>query len=344
MKSRLLGGMTAREFLRRHWQKRPLFVRAALPQFDGLLDARALGALSLRDDVESRRVTRRGRRWETTQGPFRKVFFAKKDFTLLVSGLNLHLDAADRLLRRFDFVPQARLDDVMVSFAAPGGGVGPHVDSYDVFLLQGEGVRRWTVWSPGGTKRAFLSRSGDLLYLPPGWKHDGVALEPCFTYSIGFRAPRGREFAAAFLDFLHERGLPDGRYRDPHLAPARRAAAIPAGMISFAGQVLKKIRWSNAEVLHFLGEYLTMPKSHLVFAPSHTKGPWIRLDAKTQLLYRGTQFFINGDAFRLPARDCPAMRELADQRGIAENRLARQAALIREWRRAGYVHLEKRDG
>ena len=123
MKLRMLGGLTAREFLRRHWQKRPLFVRAALPRFEGLLDARALGALSLRDDVESRIVLRRGRRWETTPGPFAKVSFAKRNFSLLVSGVNLHLESADRLLRRFDFVPQARLDDVMVSYAAAGGGV-----------------------------------------------------------------------------------------------------------------------------------------------------------------------------------------------------------------------------
>ena len=123
------------------------------------------------------------------------------------------------MLRRFAFVPQARLDDVMVSYATPGGGVGPHVDSYDVFLLQGPGRRRWRV----GGRTASSPRPGDLLYLPPGCEHDGVALEPCFTYSIGFRAPRGAELGAAFLDWLHERGLPDARYRDPGLAPARAA-------------------------------------------------------------------------------------------------------------------------
>ena len=146
MNSRLLGGLTSREFLRRHWQKRPLLVRRALQGALRLLDERALTALARRDDVESRIVERRANRWDTAHGPFRKKFHAKKkNWTLLVSGVNLHLAAADALLRRFDFVPQARLDDVMVSFASPGGGVGPHVDSYDVFLVQGPGRRRWRI-------------------------------------------------------------------------------------------------------------------------------------------------------------------------------------------------------
>ena len=178
--------------------------------------------------------------------------------------MNLHNAKADALLRRFSFIPQARLDDVMVSYATPGGGVGPHIDSYDVFLLQGAGRRRWTI-SNGGNRAVYVAEPGDLLYLPPGWRHDGVALEPCFTYSIGFRAPRGAELASAFLDWLHERGLPDARYRDPRLAPARRAAEIPAPMISFTQQALGRIRWSRGDVASFLGEYLSMPKPHVVF-------------------------------------------------------------------------------
>ncbi len=339
MKSRLLGGLTAREFLRRHWQKRPLFVRAALPQFEGVLDYRALSALAARDDVESRIVERRGGRWKTTHGPFGKVMPKKRNFTILVSGVNLQVAAADRLLRSFAFVPQARLDDVMVSFATAGGGVGPHIDSYDVFLLQGPGHRRWRVGN-----RVYLAAPGDLLYVPPGWRHHGVAVDRCFTYSIGFRAPRGAELGAAFLDFLHERGLPDATYRDPGLAPTRRPAAIPPEMIRFSTKVIKQIRWSGADVQRFLGEYLTQPKPHVVFRPTRAKGGWLRLDGKTQLLYCGGRFFINGDTFSLQRRDRRAMRELADRREVRATRLAWQAKLIGEWRRAGYVHLEKRDG
>ena len=346
MNSRLLGGLTPRVFLRRHWQKRPLFVRRALHGALRLPDERALTALARRDDVESRIVERRANRWDTAHGPFREKFHAKeKNWTLLVSGVNLHLAAADALLRRFDFVPQARLDDVMVSFASPGGGVGPHVDSYDVFLVQGPGRRRWKISPPGKSKvQTFIAEPGDLLYLPPGWRHDGVALEPCFTYSIGFRAPRGAELGAAFLDWLHERGLPDAAYRDPGLAPPRRLASIPREMLLFTQKALRRIRWSRADVARFLGEYLTQPKPHVVFQPTRAKGKWIRLDPKTQLLYCDARFFINGDAFSLPTRDRRAMRELADRREVSAIRLAWQAKLIGEWRRAGYLHLEKRDG
>src|SRR6267142_2561094 len=145
MRLRFLGGLAPRAFLRRYWQKRPLFVPNALPGFAGVLGKRVLAALAARDDVESRIVERRGNRWDTRHGPFKKAAIRKEDSTLLVSGVNLHLQAADELLRRFAFIPQARLDDVMVSYATPGGGVGPHVDSYDVFLLQGPGRRRWRV-------------------------------------------------------------------------------------------------------------------------------------------------------------------------------------------------------
>src|SRR5256886_7331862 len=219
MTLRLLGGLPPRTFLRRYWQKRPLFVRGALPAFRGVVDERALAALAARDDVESRLVERSGRRWNTAYGPFKSVSLKKINSSLLVSGVNLHVEAADRLLRRFDFVRQALLDVVMVSFATRGGGVGPQVDSYDVFLLQASGRRHWRVW--GSDKRAFeyLAETGDLLYLPPGWRHDGVALGPCFTYSIGFPAPRGPELGAAFPGWLPEPGLPPAASRGPRLMP-----------------------------------------------------------------------------------------------------------------------------
>lgn len=335
MDPRLLGGLSPRAFLRRYWQKRPLFVADALPGFAGVIDKRALGALALRDDVESRMVERRGSRWNTAHGPFRKILFKKRDWTLLVSGVNLHIAAADALLRRFSFIPQARLDDVMVSYAVPGGGVGPHVDSYDVFLLQGPGRRRWRFG-----KETIVAKPGDLLYLPPGIEHDGVALETCTTYSIGFRAPRGSELGAAFLDWLHEHGLPDAAYRDPHLAPVVHPARIPAQMLAFTGDLLSRIRWSRSDVADFLGRYLSAPKPHLVFRPSRRRGSLVELDPKTQLLYCGERFFINGESFSVSRPEL--VRELADRRRASAARLAPVARLIAEWRRAGYVHFSKK--
>jgi 50S ribosomal protein L16 3-hydroxylase len=336
----LLGGLTPREFLRRHWQKKPLFVRGALPRFAGVVDERQLCALAARDDIESRVVERRGRRYETVHGPFKNVRAKRRDWTLLVSGVNLHHDDADRLLRRFSFVPQARLDDVMVSYATPGGGVGPHVDSYDVFLLQGSGRRRWRI----GSRTTWVASAGDLVYLPPGVRHDGVALEPCTTYSIGFRAPGGAELGAAFLDWLHERGLPDAHYRDPRLAPAREPARLPREMVAFAAGVLSRIRWTRGDVERFLGEYLTAPKAHLVFQPQATRrlAGRVRLDPKSQLLYSGRRFFINGDSLTPAASAAAVLRRLADERSVAASALAgeRLARLISDWQRRGYVRVE----
>ena len=335
MNQKLLGDLTPRAFLARHWQKRPLFVRCAIAPPE-LIDERALTALARRDDVESRIVQRRGSRWNTEHGPFARIKASRINWSVLVNGVNHHVDGADELLRRFSFVPQARLDDVMVSYATPGGGVGPHVDSYDVFLIQGAGRRRWRVG-----RRVYVAEPGDLIYVPPGVEHDGVALEPCFTYSVGFRAPRGAELGAAFLDWLHERGLPDAHYRDPGLRPAARPGHIPPELMIFTRQFLAKIRWTDAEAARFLGEYLTQPKPHVVFRPTLAKGAWIRLDAKTQLLYSDERFFINGESFSLPARDRARMRELADRRCIVARRLASQSKLIGEWRRAGWLRLDK---
>src|SRR5258706_5022830 len=228
MEEALLGGLSPQVFLRRHWQKKPLLVRRALPGFRGVIEKRALFGLAGRSEVESRLVERRGKHWKVTQGPLARTRLAQagpRNWTLLVSGVNCYSEGVERLLRRFAFIPQSRLDDVMVSYAAPGGGVGPHADSYDVFLVQGAGRRRWRIARPrkfallpgaqlkliAGFKaeEEVLLEPGDLLYLPPGWGHDGVALDPCFTCSVGFRAPRGAELAAAVLDHLHERGLPD---------------------------------------------------------------------------------------------------------------------------------------
>jgi len=342
---KLLGGLAPRTFLRRHWQKRPLLVRNAMPHFDGLLDSRELGALARRDDVESRIVKRRGGKWETEHGPFGREITLRKSATLLVSGVNLHSSAADALLRRFDFVPQARLDDLMVSYATPGGGVGPHVDSYDVFLLQGPGRRRWKIWLSGTKTQTHVLGPGDMLYLPPGMKHDGVALDPCYTYSIGFRAPRGAELGAAFLDWLHERGLPDAQYRDPGLAPARRPARIPDDMLRFAGNFLERISWSRRDVAAFVGEYLTAPKPHVVFRPGRGQRPLdgslVVLDPKSQLLYSGSTFFMNGDALRLGGRNAKSLRHLADKRSSPGSALRGLAAQIMEWHGAGYLHLLK---
>lgn len=386
MELSLLGGLSARDFLRRHWQKKPLLARAALPGLAGLIDREALVSLATRRDVESRLVERRAAGWRLSHGPLRKARLARagrRDWTLLVSGVNHFCSAAERLLRRFDFVPRARLDDVMVSYAVPGGGVGPHFDSYDVFLLQGAGRRVWRLArshrasgprcdAPGGSpfrlepnaplrliadfqpEEEYLLEPGDLLYLPPGWGHDGVALEDCFTYSVGFRAPRAAELSAAFLDFLHQRGLRDAEYRDPGLRPAAHPARIGAALADWARSRLTAIRWSEADMETFIGEYLSTPKPHVVFQRPRralARAALLRrlehadvaLDTRTQLLYRGARLFVNGETLRPRPAQWHALAALADLRRAPGRAFVRAALgdLVYAWYRSGFLRLER---
>jgi len=366
MEETLLGGLSPQVFLRRYWQKRPLLVRRALPESCAVIKKRALFAFASRTDIESRLVQRRGKKWRVTHGPLSQSMLrwaGARDWTLLVNGVNHHDAQAEQLLRRFAFVPQARLDDVMVSYAAPGGGVGPHFDSYDVFLVQARGRRRWRLARPRDfelvpdvplkliarfrAEREVVLEPGDLLYLPPGWGHDGVALDACCTYSVGFRAPRGAELAAAFLDHLHERGLPDAAYRDPGLRPAARPARIGPELVRFAETQLARIRWTRGDVEDFLGRHLSTPKGNIVFKGSTGKVPSLSrceviLDPKTQMLYLNSRFFINGEVLRPRAPQRRALAALADLRQAPGRALARAGLgrLILDWHRSGYLRLE----
>jgi len=348
-------------------------VRGALPGFGGAITKSALCALAARGDVESRLVERRNSRWRVTHGPLERAGLTRlarsnaRNWTLLVNGANHHNAQAEDLLRRFAFAPQARLDDVMVSYAARGGGVGPHFDSYDVFLVQGKGRRRWRLAKARPEPRPFslipdaplkliagfraeaevVLEPGDLLYLPPGWGHDGIALEPCFTYSVGFRAPRGAELAAAFLDHLHERGLRDAVYRDPGLRPAARPALIGPDLAAFAEAQLARIRWTRGDVEEFLGRYLSTPKANIVFSANRNFSGKIRnrtvnLHPKTQMLYRGSRFFVNGEVLQPRRAQRQALAMLADRRRAPGAVLARAGLehLILEWHRAGFLLLE----
>jgi 50S ribosomal protein L16 3-hydroxylase len=372
MQQRLPGGMDASRFLRRYWQREPLLVRSAFPGISGWPGKQKLFTLARRTDVESRLVARRGKRWSVAHGPFIHSLARQptRDWTLLVHGVNHHCTEAEQLLRRFSFLPQARLDDVMVSFAAPGGGVGAHYDGYDVFLIQGSGRRVWRIerkrhfaevpdtplrliadFTP---QEEYLLEPGDMLYLPPGWGHDGVALEPSFTYSVGFRAPRAAELAVELLDILQERGFPDREYRDPGLQAARRPAQIDARMLRFAEDAIRGVRWSRNDVHACLGRFLTTPKQHVVFEPparrrsragflSALRSSCVRLDARTQLLYCGRHFFINGEEIRPAAAPARALARLADDRKLEGRALARCGAgdLLYGWYQDGYLDLER---
>jgi 50S ribosomal protein L16 3-hydroxylase len=367
-----LGSLKLAEFLRRHWQKRPLLVRNALPECSRIAQRDAIFGLAAHEDLESRLVERRGRRWRVRHGPFDPRALARlprSGWTLLVQGVETALPAARALLDRFSFIPHARLDDVMVSYAPAGGGVGPHFDDYDVFLVQGEGRRRWRVSRqrdlelvPGAPlkilrrfrpAREWVLGPGDLLYLPPRCAHDGVALRGgCVTFSVGFRAPAAQELGARFLDYLQDRLRLPGIYSDPGLKPQRRPGRLGDDMVRGAGKFLQRIRWRDADVVRFLGCHLTEPKAHVMFArprrplPQHAFAAGvahrgIRLAAPTRMLFRGRTLFINGEAIPAGAAAARLLSRLADRRSLPpQPRPGREAAqLLYQWYRSGYIIL-----
>jgi 50S ribosomal protein L16 3-hydroxylase len=366
-----LGNLTAGQFLRHYWQKKPLMARGALPECASLVGRDTLFTLAARDDLESRLVSRNGDRWRVNHGPFTARQLSRlprSGWTLLVQGVDRVLAAVQELSHRFAFVPYARFDDVMVSYAPSGGGVGPHFDSYDVFLVQGEGARRWRVsrqrdlalvdGAPLRILRRFrpsrewLLHPGDLLYLPPRWAHDGEAVGPCITYSVGFRAPRAQELGERFLEFMQDRIRLDGIYSDPGLKPQRRPARLPDDMLRKARQTLGRIRWDDAGIVSFLGSYLSEPKDAVVFARPHRPVPegafgaqlarrGVRLAPQTRMLFRSRTLFINGEAHPAGAPAAQLLSRLADRRSLPPlRRVDRESAgLLYRWYRAGYVTL-----
>ncbi len=371
----LLGGITARQFLREHWQKKPLLVRQAIPGFRGVLSTSELLRLAGAGDVESRLVTRRRRKWLLQRGPFSKSQFTqlpKKNWTVLVQDLNHFVAAGRELLRAFSFIPYSRLDDLMVSYATPGGGVGPHFDSYDVFLLQGKGARRWRISaqrdltmapnSPLNILKNFKSEHewtlspGDMLYLPPNFAHEGVAESECTTYSIGFRAPSAQELAFNFLNFLQDKLKLDGMYSDPDLRAQTHPAEISAAMVRQAARLLKGLDWNNESCAQFLGSYLTEPKSQVFFAAPEDPldaaefrreiaARGIALDLKSRMLSHKTWTFINGECISTPPSAAALLRELSDRWMIAPNKFIDQTSLrlLREWYVNGYLALRREE-
>jgi 50S ribosomal protein L16 3-hydroxylase len=273
------------------------------------------------------------------------------------------------VLERFDFIPHARVDDLMVSYAVPGGGVGPHVDSYDVFLLQGRGRRRWRIsrqrdiaFVPGLPLRIlarfepeseWVLEAGDMLYLPPGVAHEGVAESECLTWSVGFRAPTDAELVAGFLDHLRDRMAPEGQYGDAGAKPALHPGAIPRALEEHAARVMRSVRWSKSDVREFTGRYLTEPRPQAWFAPPPrplSRAAFARLAARrglaldpgSRFAFSGRMFFLNGEAVPVAAAARAMARRLADRRRLAAPIEAPAAFwdTAHDWYRRGCLAIE----
>ena len=362
----LLGGLSAAQFMRRHWQKKPLLVRQAIPQFTPPVSRAGLFALAAQEGVESRLVQQVKDVWKLRHGPFsRRALPAlqQPDWTLLVQGVDLHNDQVHALMQQFRFVPEARLDDLMISYASDGGGVGPHFDSYDVFLLQAHGRRRWRigrqkdlslrddiplkVLAQFEPEEEFVLEPGDMLYLPPRYAHDGVAEGECMTYSIGFRAPARAELAQELLMRVAEDAGEDDTpvlYRDAGQNAVEQPAAIPERLHDFAREALQRALSEPLVLERALGEYLTEPKPSVWFEP-HGAGVMLEgleLDRRTRMMYDVHHVFINGESYRAAGRDATLMRRLADARRLHGRDLARASddalELLSSWCDAGWAH------
>jgi 50S ribosomal protein L16 3-hydroxylase len=373
----LLGGLTPTQFLAEYWQKKPLLIKNATPDFTGLLSPEDLAGLACEDEVQSRIVLQKGEKWTLKNGPFDERDFSKlpnKDWTLLVQSVNHYLPEATELLQQFDFIPHARLDDLMVSYAPDGGGVGPHFDSYDVFLLQGQGKRLWRVSEQSDlslvdgaplrilknfeTEQEWLLEAGDMLYLPPQIAHWGIAVsdgtQDCMTYSIGFRAPKHQELASEFLGFMQDRLSQEklvltGIYQDSDLTLSNHPAEISKDMVGKVGEILNKIQWSEHDIAQFLGGYLSEPKPDVIFEANKKISlkafgeklakTGIGLDLKSQMLFSDDTFYLNGETVTFKGEAAALLRTLADKR-IAPAYKTQDEVLLQQlydWYIAGYL-------
>ncbi|MDD5471615.1 MAG: cupin domain-containing protein [Sideroxydans sp.] len=375
MKNLLLGGLSPQKFLRDYWQKKPLLIRQAVPGFKGLLDPKQLMALACDEDTQARLVTYQRGEFDLRHSPFVAKDFSglskKGQWSVLVQGVNHFLPEATELLKRFDFIPHARLDDLMVSYAPKGGGVGPHFDAYDVFLLQGYGHRRWQISTQADqtliegaplrilkdfrVEQEWVLEPGDMLYLPPHCAHNGIAEDDCMTYSIGFRTPWHQELAEQFLVYLQDRIDVQGTYADPDLKLQKHPSEIGPAMLKKVGAAIRKVRWDDEDVANFLGCYLSEPKPHIFFdGPARPLSATrfseavlkrgVELNLKTLMLCQDKTVFVNGEAYKLRKNDYRVLRELADTRRLpAEAALTQDAmGLLYEWYLDGYLAPETR--
>ena len=366
--AQMLAGLTPTQFMKRYWQKKPLLIRNAFPGFQPLLSRPELFALEGTESVESRPIVHQASGWKLRHGPFSKRAFPpfrQPRWSLLVQGVDLHLDAAQHLLQRFRFVPDARLDDLMISWASDGGGVGPHFDSYDVFLLQASGQRLWRIGrqkdlsleqgvplkilSHFVPEEEHLLNPGDMLYLPPRWAHDGIAVgDDCMTYSAGFRVPQRGGLAGELMERMADEFDDSTLFRDPDQPATDTPAAMPASLESFATDALQRLLADRISLACALGEVMTEPKPRGCFGEPACE--WtisgVQLDRRTRMMYDPQHIFINGESFRAGGADARLMHDLANQRRLGEARVRRASdgakALLQDWFEAGWLHLQPR--
>ena len=356
-----LGSLTPEQFLSQHWQRSPLLIRNALPGFQSPLSPDELAGLACEDEVESRLVLGKlGGGWRVEHGPFeseRLERLPERDWTLLVQDVDKWVPELGQLLSAFRFIPDWRIDDIMISFAAPGGSVGPHTDQYDVFLLQAQGRRRWQLsaeFDPAllpdvdlkilerfVPEQQFVVEPGDLLYLPPNVAHYGLALDAALTYSIGFRAPDRRELVGALAEQLMSHAG-DVRFQDPGRSPSERPSRLAEADLRQLRELVRSgLVLADAELDGFLGRYLTRPKPNLEVSGEPIDARRVerrlrggerlvrRLGARLLLLPRDELWlFADGQEHRLGLSELDWLEPLADGAGFDAAQLDRHPGAL----------------
>ena len=374
---RFLGGLSAESFLEHYWQKRPLLVRGAAPDYVSPVQPEELAGLACEEEIESRVVVFDGQTWQLENGPFRSDTFktrGQRDWTLLVQDLDEHLPEVGSLLTALDFLPGWRIDDVMASFAAVGGSVGPHYDEYDVFLLQVQGVRRWQISTDYSRddlradselrllrsfkpQNEWLLHPGDMLYLPPHVAHFGVAETACMTFSLGCRAPSLTDLVAQFAGLVLSECSELERYRDRDLRLDEAKAGISDHACERATALIKQALSVTPDAVgRSLAAVATTPKAlfrndGFELDPAEVNdtwtsptGLWRRKGSRwTWYLGEKTYAYVDGREYTLESPTSPEgfLRELCScrhfERPWLEQLPPSQAKLVRELIRDGQL-------
>lgn len=281
-----INALTHAEFLKEYWQKKPLLIKGGFTDFEDPIEPEELAGLAMEDDIESRLITNHDDKWESYHGPFEDFsLLTETNSTLLVQAVDHWHPVAAELLEPFRFIPNWRIDDLMISYSTPGGGVGPHLDQYDVFIIQGEGKRHWRVGMPDpNLKEVAQNKSllqveqfnaiidevlepGDILYIPPGCPHEGYAVENALNYSVGFRAPDTKDFLSNFADYLIDNELGKARYSDKTLTLRESSGELNTGEVEKIQSLMLDAIQDKEVIKRWLGNYLSQPKHDMDLLP-----------------------------------------------------------------------------
>lgn len=327
------------DFIERYWQKRPVVLKRGIANFVDPITPDELAGLAMEEEVDSRLVSHLDGKWQVGHGPFESYdHLGENNWSLLVQAVDHWHEPAAALMRPFRALPDWRMDDLMISFSVPGGGVGPHLDQYDVFIIQGTGRRRWRVGEKIPIKQhcphpdllqvdpfeAIIDEElepGDILYIPPGFPHEGYSLENSLNYSVGFRAPNGRELISGFADYVLQHELGSYRYSDPDVPSRDLAADILPQEVDAVRQMMLDLIGQPAHFQQWFGEFISQSRHELDVAPAEPPyQPDEIYDALQQgdklvrlgglrVLRIGDDVFVNGEKVYTPHR--PALNALA---------------------------------